>query len=481
MEKVASFWKSYDIRAVVNADFGPKQYYDIASAYAAFIREALPNHPGAYWVAVGHDVRLHSIDLTEALIQGLTQAGLNVVFLGLSTSPLVYFSEYLHEQKPNFPDLVGTLVVTASHNPSEYNGVKFTFQKRAMTTEEFARVKDFYHHPVVLPGSVQPGQVKSMKITNSYINWFTEQFNFTDAKLKVVVDCGNATAGIVAPEILKKLGCDVVEMFTEPDGRFPNHHPDPCVHKNLLSLTEKVRETQADIGFAFDGDADRVGVVDNLGRILPGDQVTLFIAEDVLKTHPGKVIVFDIKSTQNLTAFVKERGGIPLLAPSGHVLMKRMMKEQDIPLGGELSGHFFFRDRHWGFDDALYAACRLLETLAHHKKEQEKYQFSDFADSLPPSVISEEMRIYCTVDEGLRLMENLQETLIRQPNFFGSNFTEILTMDGVRVNFQGGFFLIRRSGTEPCVTLRFEAVNQESYQQIEKCVDILCQPLMNQV
>ncbi len=476
-----SFWGKYDIRAVVGQDFTAAHYEAIGQTYVEYLKRTLGAKAENGWVSVGNDARLHSPELTEALIRGLTQSGMNVARLGLSTSPVVYFSEHLHALNPDFPAVLGTLMVTASHNPAEYNGVKFTYQKRTLQEDEFHALRDLYHElPALnLSPAAQPGQVESYSILPDYLAWFKQHFGMIGTGIKVVVDSGNATAGIIAPEVLRALGCEVVDIFTEPDGRFPNHHPDPCVHKNLTFLMAEVTQVQADLGVAFDGDSDRLGIVDEKGRIVPGDLITLFLTEDVLKAYPGAKVVFDIKSTQTIFDYVQARQGTAILAASGHAYMKRIMKDQDIPLGGELSGHLFFRDRHWGFDDALYAACRFIEALAHHRGQSSAYRVSDFADSLPPTVASEEIRVACTREAGKQLMADLKVELEKAPDFFGVPITDILTIDGVRANFENGFFLIRGSGTEPCVTLRFEAP-QAQYEQVGQRVQEICDRLQSQ-
>jgi phosphomannomutase / phosphoglucomutase len=478
-----SFWGRYDIRAVVSEDFGPSHYRNVGKAYAKYVQHKLGAAQESYWVSVGHDARLHSVELSQALIEGLTQAGLNVVRLGLSTSPIVYFSEHLHELNAEFPSVVGTITVTASHNPAEYNGMKFTFKKGTLNEQEFLHLQELYNEiasgtPV---SAATVGQVDNRNILSDYQGWFAQQFGQIGKGIKVVIDSGNATAGIAAPQVFRLLGCDVVDIFTEPDGRFPNHHPDPCVHKNLVFLMDEVLKSGADFGIAFDGDADRLGLVDNKGRIVPGDQITLFLAEKVLKKQPGAEILFDIKGTQTLLDYIKNLNGVPTFAPSGHAFMKKLMKEHDIPLGGELSGHIFFRDEHWGFDDALYAGCRVLEAYAFRRQENAGFAMSDFVEALPQTIISEEIRVKCTREEGIRLMDELHKLLERKPDFFGSPVTEILTLDGFRANIENGFFLVRSSNTEPCITIRFEAPSETQYQFIEKRIPELCESFLSPV
>jgi len=480
--KNKSFWGRYDIRAIVGEAFGAAQYQAVGQAFARYLKQRLPQGQAPVWVAVGFDARLHSPNFTEALIQGLTQAGINVVNLGFSTSPIVYFSEYLHATNPQFPDVAATLVVTASHNPSEYNGLKFTFQKGSLSEPEFLYLQELYHQGLEQSetGAEKSGEVIQYNILPEYIQWFEDTFKQVGQGIRVVIDSGNATAGIVAPEVFRCLGCEVIDIFTEPDGRFPNHHPDPCVHKNLLFLIDKVKETQADFGIAFDGDSDRLGVVDNQGKIIPGDQITMFLAKDVLKEQPGATILFDIKGTQTLIDYIEQFQGDPVFAPSGHAFMKRTMKEQDISLGGELSGHIFFRDKHWGFDDALYAGCRFLESFAQRRAEQATFKLSDFVAELPQTQISEEIRVPCSREQTQQLIDTLMAALKENPSYFGSPVLDVLTIDGLRINIQNGFFLLRASNTEPCITLRFEAPSAEIYQHIEQLLAELCSSLNKQ-
>lgn len=474
-----TFWGRDDIRAIVDNSFEVPEYYRIGRAYAHYLRQhlSLPE-AGAYWVSVGYDARVHSPRLESALVQGLVDSGLNVIRLGMSTSPLVYFADYLHTLNPDFPELLGSLMVTASHNPPEYNGVKFTCRGGALPAGALKVMAELYgglsDGPVMTPVK---GTVKDVSIVPDYLSWMETHFGPIGQGLKVVVDSGNATAGLVAPELFRRLGCEVVELFSEPDGRFPNHHPDPCVPHNLRFLTEAVLENNADIGFAFDGDSDRVGIVDEQGRILPGDYTMLFLAEALLRERPGSTVLFDIKCTQTLFDFVGQRGGIPHIAPSGHAVIKSRMKTLDIPVGGELSGHIFFRDRHWGFDDALYAACRILESLAHRQETAPGFRLSHFRRALPATFASDEFRIHCSRLDGERLIQQLMADLAHNPAWFGPVAEDVLTLDGVRVNFTQGFFLLRLSNTEPCITVRFEAGSQADYQHIERQLAKLTEPV----
>jgi phosphomannomutase / phosphoglucomutase len=465
-----SFWGRYDIRGIVGEGFSVPEYRNIGRAYAQFIytRVAqLSQTPAVLTVGVGHDARLHSPELSESLILGLSEMGIRVVRLGLKTSPMVYFADFNHELNPAFPQLIGAVSVTASHNPSAYNGAKFTFNQGATDEHDLLEIKGYYLANAFTLAET-PAEVLDYNLNPDYEAWFAKHFGSTVGNgLKVVVDSSNATAGIVAPQIMRALGCEVVELFTEPDGTFPNHHPDPVIYENLTTLIATVKETHADVGICFDGDADRLGIVDQHGGIIPGDILTLYYAVDYLSRHAGGKASFDIKCTQSLFKVVRDLKGTPILTPSGHAFMKSIMKEQDIKVGGELSGHIFFRDRHWGFDDALYAACRLVEIMAEQRSKKPTYQISEFMESLPKTILSEEKRVYCDRQDADALIERITQLVKGSADYFGPNVEEVLTLDGLRVNFTTGFVLIRCSNTEPSITLRYEAGSQAEYDMIE--------------
>jgi phosphomannomutase len=447
------FFGTYDIRAIVGERFHTATYERLGQAYALWLKRqgVVP------CVAVGHDVRLHGKPLYEALIQGLVQCGVSVVRLGMVPSPVAYFAEF--SEDPALPELSGTLVVTASHNPAEYNGVKFTFQGASFTPEQLAEVKAVYADAFQSELASLPGDIYTWDAIGAYLAWTRSQFPGFEHRPKVVVDCGNGTAGLVIRAILEAANCDVIGLYEAPDGMFPNHHPDPCVHHNLVDLQASVLEHQADVGLAFDGDSDRLGVVDSQGRIVPGDMTLLLYAQALLAQGPAKV-VSEVKCSQHLFEQIAALGGQPIMSRTGHAFLKTRMREENAPLGGELSGHFFFRDRHFGFDDAFYAALRLIELLPA------KGGLARLVEQLPQSCLSEEIRIHLAKDRQPAVLAALTERAQQTATYAGLPVTSVNTTDGVRVNLAGGFWLVRRSNTEPCLTLRFEAPTPDALQTL---------------
>lgn len=467
---------TYDIRAVVNDAFGAPTYDRLAKAFALWLRDTkhLPVDQQP-WVAVGWDARTHSPELAQVLINSLNAAGLQVLSLGLVPSPLVYFAEhYAKLEEATIPQPAAAIVVTASHNPSPYNGAKFTFNGLSITKDDLLAIKAIFSRleteVVPLPVFGQDmGQVQHWDPIPAYRQWSAQQFGQFQTAPKVVVDSGNGTAGVVAPALFRQLGCQVISLFEEPDGRFPNHHPDPCAHKNLVDLQNAVLAHQADFGIAFDGDSDRLGVVDSKGRIITGDFLLMLYAQDLMSEPHAEppIVVSEVKCSQHLFDQVNAMGAQALMAPTGHAYIKNKMKEVDALLGGELSGHVFFRDRHWGFDDAIYAALRLLQFLDKQRQKQPGLTLGDLTDQLPVSYLSEEKRIYLERDARPAVMQALSAATDPLAEYAGLPVVSLETLDGIRLNLQGGFWLVRISNTEPCFTVRAEASDPKTLQRLE--------------
>lgn len=454
----AAFGKN-DIRGKVGEDLSPELFELIGKGYATYIYNK-ERTMGETWVSVAQDARLHSPELTDALIKGLRSRGVHVLDLGLCPTPLGYFSEYAGL------GLTGTMIVTASHNPPEYNGIKITYRQVGLSEAEIIKLKeitfsgDFIDNP-------EEGKYKKYDIVSDYINTVGKPFLGKGKGVKVVVDSGNATGGVVGPELYRKMDCEVIDIFTEPDGNFPNHHPDPSKEKNLKALKEKILETGADFGIAFDGDSDRIGVVDNKGYAMPGDQLMLIYALNILENRkhnsfPKPVFVSEVKCSQVLYDTIDKNGGRSIMWKTGHAYIKGKMKEENAILAGEMSGHTFFKDRYYGYDDAVYAGCRIIEIVSSKKLKDPDFKLSDIIDSLPKKFTSPELRIPCPNEFKYRVVDELKADLEQKPDIFASKIEDIITIDGIRLVFNDGFALIRASNTEPTFTIRFEAGTQEN-------------------
>jgi phosphomannomutase/phosphoglucomutase len=460
----AAFGKN-DIRGKVGEDLCPELFELIGKGFAKYVFDRAETIKDI-WISVAQDARLHSPELTDALIKGLRSCGINVLDLGLCPSPLGYFSEYAGL------DLTGAMVVTASHNPPEYNGIKMTYNKVALNEDEIVELKD-----IVFSGDFpiidEEGDYKKYDIVADYIKIVGKPFVGKGKDVKVVVDSGNATGGVVAPQLYTEMGCEVIDIFTEPDGNFPNHHPDPSKEKNVKDLKAKILETGADFGIAFDGDSDRIGVVDNRANFVSGDTLMLIYALDILENRrtdasQKPVFVSEVKCSQVLYDTINQKGGRSIMWKTGHAYIKAKMKEENAVMAGEMSGHTFFKDRYYGYDDAVYAGCRIIEIVAAKKAKNPEFKLSDIIDALPKKFTSPELRIACPNEHKYDVVEELKEILSKKPDMFANKIEDVITIDGVRLVFNDGFALIRASNTEPTFTIRFESGTQENldnYQQ----------------
>jgi phosphomannomutase / phosphoglucomutase len=471
---VTSFFGTYDIRAVVGDTFNASVYRRLGRAYATWAKQKLSEQGQVFEtpsVVIGYDARGTSPEFAEQLILGLNESGVSTLEIGLQPSPMVYFAETLAHQH-GFVDPLGALVVTASHNPPEYNGCKFTFLKQTITSENLQEIKAIYADEVcsktdrVFANEPTRRQWNPLEV---YIDWAKGQFGQFKTAPKVVLDCGNGTAGVLAPQVFEALGAQVVPLFAEPDGSFPNHHPDPCVHKNLVLLQKAVVEHQADIGISFDGDSDRLGAVDSQGVIWPGDMILILYVRDLMSRDWAQApkVVSEVKCSQFLFEEIETLGAIPVLSRTGHAFQKYTMKKEDAKLGGELSGHFFFRDEHWGFDDAIYGAMRLTALLDKARQQTPGLKSEALTATLPKSALSEEYRLYMKRESRPVVLEGVQRYAAEIASFAQLAKRSVETLDGIRVNLQGGFWLVRASTTEPCLTLRFEAPTLEQLKALE--------------
>ena len=438
-------FKAYDIRGIVDRTLTE----DAAEAIGRGLG-TLARNRGVTKFIVGRDGRLSGPRLAAAVARGLTATGIDVIDIGVVATPMVYFATH------HFATGSGVMV-TGSHNPPEYNGLKMMVAGETLAAEA---IQDLRRTVDSLAGSgwVPPsaGMTTHANITEQYLDRITSDVKLS-RPMTVAIDCGNGSAGAVAPELFRRLGCEVIELFCDVDGNFPNHHPDPSKPENLEDLIAKLRTSKAELGLAFDGDGDRLGVVTKGGRIIFPDRQLMLFAAEVLGRNPGSEIIFDVKCTRNLFPWIRTHGGRPLLWKTGHSLIKSKLKETGAPLAGEMSGHVFFKDRWYGFDDGLYAGARLLEIVSREPDA------SQVLESLPDSIATPELNIKLEREgENHALIAELQKTA----RFAGA--TDVITLDGLRVEYPDGFGLMRASNTTPVVVLRFEADSHEALARIRE-------------
>lgn len=447
-------FREYDIRGVVGKDFDGPFAFDLGQAFVTYLNQK--GLTGQLTVSVGHDARLSSPKLYEALVTGLASAGVEVRRLGLITTPVSYFSTF---ESP----LSGAIMITGSHNPPEYNGFKISFKTSTIFGDEIQKIKNIMVKKEFPPKA--QGSIVDYDILTPYVDKHAPDIKMKHP-LKIVVDCGNGAAGVVVRRLLEAAKIKATILFEEPDGRFPNHHPDPTVEENLVAIKAKIKEERADVGLAFDGDADRLGVVDHNGRLLFGDELMVIFARSVLETHPGTYIIGDVKCSDRLYADIEKHGGKPLMYKTGHSLIKHKMKEMKSLFSGELSGHVCFADRSYGYDDAVYAGLRFLEIMSLKNKK-----VPELLEGLPPSFSSPEIRIDTTEAKK----QSIVAALKRQ---FASGPFKINDIDGVRISFDDGFALVRASNTQPVLVLRFESTTQKGFDRIQKMMEDAYKPLL---
>jgi len=436
-----SIFRAYDIRGIVNDTLTEQNVFLIGQALASLVRDG-----GGERIIVARDGRLSGKILSQALCNGILSAGCDVIDLGCVPTPLLYYATSILEDRSG-------VMLTGSHNPPEYNGLKMVVN--GVTLAEKA-IQELYQR--ILQKQIyqdQQGVCYELDLVDRYIEHVCRDVQLK-RPLKVVIDAGNGITGFLAPALFRKLGCDVVELFCEVDGRFPNHHADPSQVENLQDLIAEVQTQRADLGMAFDGDGDRLGIVTNRGHIIWPDRLLMLYAQALLQQSPAAKVVYDVKCTDRLHDFIRQHGGESVMWKTGHSLIKAKMKEMDAALAGEMSGHFFFRDRWHGGDDAIYAGARLLEILSQQTMDSETV----FA-AIPNSVNTPELKVYVDDEEKF----NLMAALIEHATFAEPH--ELLTIDGLRVNFSNGWGLIRPSNTSPYLILRFEASNETILAKIQ--------------
>ncbi|OPY14424.1 MAG: Phosphomannomutase/phosphoglucomutase [Syntrophus sp. PtaB.Bin001] len=437
-----AIFREYDIRGVVDEDLNIDFAYRLGQAIGTYSLSR-----GICNLTTGRDCRLSSESYHAAINQGLLATGINVIDIGLCATPMLYFS--IRQFKAD-----GGIMITGSHNPPEFNGFKICLGFDTIYGEEIQNLKR-----VITVGNYEKGKGRYLKqsISKEYADFLCNQFTLKEG-INVVLDGGNGVGGYFAAPILRKLGCRVTEIFCEPDGHFPNHFPDPTVPENLSSLIANVKESNADIGLAYDGDADRLGIVANDGRILWGDELLLIFSRAILEKNPGAAIIGEVKCSQKLYDDIYAHGGKAIMWKAGHSLIKGKMKETNALLAGEMSGHLFFADRYFGYDDAIYASLRILEIMSETGKT-----VTDLIADVPVTFTTPEIRIDCPDDVKFRIVDQVRD-------HFKSMYP-IIDIDGVRIPFNDGWGLIRCSNTQPVLVLRFEASTQSRLDAIRSTIE----------
>jgi phosphomannomutase/phosphoglucomutase len=451
-------FREYDLRGIVGSELTVEMAERVGRAYATYA-----SGRGVKTISLGRDGRLSSPSLHQSLLKGLLDGGLDVIDIGVCSSPLVYFSLF------TLP-VGGGIMITGSHNAAEYNGFKICVGKEAIHGEAIQELRRVMEKGVFVSGA---GRLSEYAIIPDYLGYIKKSFAGVNAhRLHVVIDCGNGAASLVAKQALELLGCKVTGLYCDLDGRFPNHHPDPTVLDNLSDLMQTVKDQKADVGIGYDGDADRIGAVDERGDVLWGDRLLVVYARDILAVKPGGAIISEVKASQSLYDDIAAKGGRPIMWKTGHSLIKAKMKEESAVLAGEMSGHMFFADRYFGYDDAVYASCRLIEILAKGTQP-----LSALVSDLPKTVVTPEIRVDLpdTVKfDVVRLIQARFADYLKTKQSLGPAdlvLRDLITIDGVRAVFDGGWGLIRASNTQPALVLRFEAVSSERMNAIRSLID----------
>jgi phosphomannomutase / phosphoglucomutase len=448
-----NIFREYDIRGIVGVQLTDDTIAVIARAIGTFFRQN-----GAKRIAVGYDARQSGRRFCELLSQGLNENGCDIVLIGMVTTPVLYHTAFTK-------DVDGGVMITGSHNPPDHNGFKICLGKETLFGSQIQEIKELAlgiadHGSRVEDSNLifEISDLKSHEVLDDYCRDIVSRIDLGPRKLKAVIDAGNGMGGVTAVPVYRELGIDLIELFTEPDSTFPNHHPDPTVTENLQDVIAAVREHKADVGIAFDGDGDRIGVVDETGRIIWGDELMILFSREILAKSPGATIIAEVKCSQTLFDDIEKHGGKALMWKAGHSLIKAKMKETGAALAGEMSGHIFFADRFYGFDDATYAGARLLEILSKIDKP-----LSALLADLPKTFSTPELRVPCPDETKFDVVERIAE-------FFAGDH-EVITIDGARILFEHGWGLVRASNTQAILVLRFEADSDENLHEIRSLVE----------
>jgi phosphomannomutase/phosphomannomutase/phosphoglucomutase len=445
-------FREYDIRGVYNEEFNDDFAYELGKAFVTYLNDTKKITKPL--ITIGHDARLSSPAIIKAVSKGIRECGGSVIQIGLVTTPVCYFSTFA------IKNVDGAFMVTGSHNPPNYNGFKISSGQWTIFGEEIQKLKTIIEQKRYLKGNGSETE-KTYDIKPEYYARYHKEFGNLKP-IKVVLDCGNGAAGSIVRGLYKAVGLDPVILFEEPDGRFPNHHPDPTVEKNLVDLKKKVLETGAVCGIGFDGDADRIGVVDHTGRMIYGDELMVIISRAILSENKGAKIIGDVKCSDRLYHDIEKHGGIPVMWKTGHSLVKEKIKIEKAPFGGEMSGHVFFADRNYGYDDAPYAGLRLIEILSKSGKT-----IPQLLEGLPHAYNTPEIRIDTTEEKKLLIVQKMKEAFPGGP---GADYKVNLT-DGIRLSFADGWALCRSSNTQPVLVVRYESNTEVGLKKIQERVE----------
>ncbi|MEW5909162.1 MAG: phosphomannomutase/phosphoglucomutase [Thermodesulfobacteriota bacterium] len=445
-------FREYDIRGIAGKDLTEDDVVLIGKGVGTYLKNR-----GRSLLSVGRDCRLTSFDYSRKVIEGLRSTGCDVVDIGVCPTPVFYFS--IHHLKTQ-----GGVMVTASHNPPQYNGFKLCMDSDSIHGKEIKAIFEIIQRGVFSTGN---GTLKSAEVISSYTDFVLNTISIPNS-LKVGVDAGNGTGGVVAVPIMKGLNCKVYDLYCEMDGTFPNHEADPTVAKNLADLIALVKEKKLDVGIAYDGDSDRIGVIDETGQIIYGDKLIIIFAREILSRKPGATIISEVKCSKTLYDDIAKHGGKGIMWKTGHSLIKQKMKEEKAELAGEMSGHMFFKDRYFGYDDAIYASCRLLEILSRTGK-----RVSQLLEGVPETYTTPEIRVDCPEHKKFDVVKKVTE-------YFRKRY-DIIDIDGVRVLFEDGWGLVRASNTQPVLVLRYEAISEKRLGEIRGLIETALSKIQQEI
>ena len=438
-----NIFREYDIRGIVGGQLTNETVALLGRAIGTFFAAN-----DARRIAVGYDARESSSGFCDLLTRGLNQCGIDVVQIGMVPTPVLYHTVFTNPVN-------GGVMITGSHNPPDHNGFKICLGKQTLFGSQIQEIKQIALRGNFADGS---GSIEQLSVLEGYIADIISSIRMGPRKIKAVIDAGNGMGGVTCVPVFEKLGVDLVDLYTDPDSHFPNHHPDPTVEENLVDTIEAVTAYDADIGIAFDGDGDRIGVVDETGRIVWGDELMILLSRSILTARPGSTIIAEVKCSQRLFDDIESHGGKPIMWKAGHSLIKAKMKETNAALAGEMSGHIFFADRFYGFDDATYAAARVVEILSNTEKK-----LSELLADLPPTFSTPELRVPCSDETKFDVVKQIAEEFSKTNN--------VIDIDGARIVFDHGWGLVRPSNTQAILVLRFEADSQEHLEVMRNIVE----------